>query len=509
VTLVRRIPNPSTVSLHRRIRSASTSSRRNDLGLALSDVVLIVVVVALRIGGGLFATSAYLILAVSAISSPLWSIRALSLNWLITMFNPGIAAPSGAAEAMRWLVIVAVALRALFSTFHLPAAGTPTGIVALSGFVFVVFIGSLGASYDQEVSVLKLLLFFAGSFGILATFHQASDRHRDVRRWLGVLSATVAILSLPLLFSDIGYLQNGRGFQGILNHSQAFGVFLAIAVVYLCNEVLVRHQRSMFLAAGLLSALVSLPATQSRTGVGALVSGFLLTCLLSALINRQGLRSVSRGLLSPKSVLAVHAALLALMFSFGDVRQAIEDFLFKQSQESSLSNAFYESRGFMAERSFANISSHPFWGIGFGISSNPGALEVRRDPLLSLPIGAPVEKGLLPLAVLEETGVIGFLFFLMLLAALLVPGALQGRFGPLWIACTCLAVNIGESIFLSFGAMGLYQWLILGYAVTPPAALRAPRRDVVSLWRRSRWTGVRSNANCSSDVAAANYLTSP
>jgi hypothetical protein len=354
--------------------------------------------------------------------------------------------------------------------------------------------------------VLKLLLFFAGSFGILLTFHQALDQRLEVSRWLGMLTATIAILSLPLIFNDIGYLQNGRGFQGLLNHSQAYGVFLALALVYLGNEVLIQRGRSRFLTAGFVIALVTLPATEARTGVVAIVSGFLLTCILGALINRQMLRKVFRGLVSTKSILAVHGLIVVLLFSIGGIRRMIEDFLFKHSEQSSLSDVFQESRGFMAERSFENIFAHPVMGIGFGISSDPASLEIHRDPVLSLPIGAPVEKGLLPLAVLEETGAIGFVFFLLLIAALLVPVASHGRFGLLWIACTCLAVNIGESIFLSFGAMGLYQWLILGFAVTRPTTLKTSGRSLRALSRQTRSMSPRSVATRSTG-AAATYLT--
>ena len=107
-------------------------------------------------------------------------------------------------------------------------------------------------------------------------------------------------------------------------------------------------------------------------------------------------------------------------------------------------------------------------------------MEVQRDPIFRLPVSAPVEKGMLATAVLEETGAIGALMFLVLLGSLLVPAARKGNFCHLWLGCTCLAVNFGESVFLSFGGMGLFIWLIIGYALFTPG--RGSRPSTSTAW---------------------------
>ena len=49
----------------------------------------------------------------------------------------------------------------------------------------------------------------------------------SLRRWFTTVQAVVIASSLPLILSSAGYFTNGVGFQGILNHPQAFGVYLA------------------------------------------------------------------------------------------------------------------------------------------------------------------------------------------------------------------------------------------------------------------------------------------
>lgn len=62
------------------------------------------------------------------------------------------------------------------------------------------------------------------------------------------------------------------------------------------------------------------------------------------------------------------------------------------------------SRGFLIARMFSNIEEHPFVGIGFGVSSTPEEMNITYDPIFGAPLSAPVEKGVLPVAIIEEFG---------------------------------------------------------------------------------------------------------
>src|SRR5262249_33043058 len=96
------------------------------------------------------------------------------------------------------------------------------------------------------------------------------------------------------------------------------------------------------------------------------------------------------------------------------------------------------------------------------------------DKVTGLPLSAPVEKGFLPTAVLEETGIFGAIFFALFLFSAMRLVVRRGDIVLAWIFFTCLFVNVGEMIFFSAGGLGLYIWLLMGWAAARRDAQRAP-----------------------------------
>lgn len=90
-------------------------------------------------------------------------------------------------------------------------------------------------------------------------------------------------------------------------------------------------------------------------------------------------------------------------------------------------------------------------------------MEVKRDPVLGLPTGASIEKGVAPLMVLEEVGVLGALFVALWLLRLLRSAARSGL-APFAVCMTVLLLNMGEATLFSAGGMGLLPMILLGWA---------------------------------------------
>jgi len=159
--------------------------------------------------------------------------------------------------------------------------------------------------------------------------------------------------------------------------------------------------------------------------------------------------------------------LSALIIASPILSEQINQFITKsgRSDASGLGEAYYESRGVLIDLMLENVASAPFRGIGFGIASHPRIMDIRRDPVLGLPIGASVEKGVMPLAVLEEVGVFGLLFVLLWLGMLLRRSARSG-IAPFTVVLTILYINLGESVFFSPGGMGMLCLILFGWAVT-------------------------------------------
>ena len=87
------------------------------------------------------------------------------------------------------------------------------------------------AAFSQpfEISALKITSWLIATTTIFSAWHglQPSERNTVSSRLFGGLTLLM-FLSLPLLPTSIGYYRNGRGFQGLLNHPQAFGLTMAL-----------------------------------------------------------------------------------------------------------------------------------------------------------------------------------------------------------------------------------------------------------------------------------------
>lgn len=120
---------------------------------------------------------------------------------------------------------------------------------------------------------------------------------------------------------------------------------------------------------------------------------------------------------------------------------------------------------------WSNITRQPWQGIGFGVASRPEDMHITRDPVLGLPVGASIEKGVMPLAVLEEVGIFGFLMVSTWLAFLLI-GSVRSGFGSMAVLLTALALNLGEYTLFSIGGFGMLPMLLMGWAVSARARNR-------------------------------------
>jgi hypothetical protein len=85
-----------------------------------------------------------------------------------------------------------------------------------------------------------------------------------------------------------------------------------------------------------------------------------------------------------------------------------KQFLLKygEKEDVSLLEQGLSSRQGLIDAMKSNIDRYPLTGIGFGIGSTPHARSnIQRDPILGLPLMATVEKGVLPIMILEELGI--------------------------------------------------------------------------------------------------------
>lgn len=425
----------------------------------------VAIAVALRVNSESTASLSYVALSAFALMGRPQAILSLALSWLFTMINPEIAPDAGAFG--RYLTLIAVTISAFirsgFLSRHVNIHYFTIATMILSGF-FVIH--SLMFSPMPDVSFLK-----ACSWGLAMTalvslwlgLKPHEFRATSHRLFLGL--AFVLIVSLPLLALPPGYAVNGTGFQGILNHPQAFGVTMALFGSWAGARVLGERRPSWGLIALAGSALVAVVLSEARTAGVGLILGLGLALALSQLFTGRRLLQISPGLTSGRVLLTLSGCLIAGLALAPALSRLATHFLSKSNRATggNLLDAYDASRGFLIDAMMANIAEDPLRGIGFGIASTPSMMVVQRDPIFGLPIGAAVEKGVMPLAVLEELGVIGAALVAGWLI-LLLRRAASGGLAPFAVCMTALLVNMGENILFSPGGQGLLILVLLGWA---------------------------------------------
>ena len=422
----------------------------------------------LRIASIPTANLSYLLIAAYALLGRAQTIQALALSWLFTMINPALASEASAAAIGRYVVIfaatISVAWRGKSSGSAFPIKRLSLLTLCLGVFMLI---HSLLFSAVVDVSVFKVLSWLAVVLTLLSAWQGLAAAQRralfDQLQWGLVL---LLLLSLPLLaIPGVGYLRNGTGFQGLLSHPQSFGPTVALVGALVGGRVMGESKPAWRDIALLGLCLVLVVLSEARTAGVAMVLGLLGSALLSPAFAGVSRTRMLPGLRSRRfqavALLAVAGVVVGGPFLAGK----LSAYLFKRTDATSLIEAADASRGALVEKMFWNIQDNPWTGIGFGIASEPELMEVERDSVLGLPLSAPVEKGVMPVAVVEELGIFGALAVLGWLLVVLRRGAQAGvqRFAVL---ITLVLVNFGESMFFSVGGMGMLLLILLTGAVT-------------------------------------------
>lgn len=397
-----------------------------------------------------------LALSVYALRGSRESVDALILLAFLIIFN------KGGISLGRWLVLLAAAGRMLVDTFGLnrPVPKVTNGFLL---YCISVFVLSFVVSPYPVISLFKIISFTLGVGTVLIQFHRT--RHLT-NYWISVLftlGAFILVASLPLYGTGLGYQRNGVGFQGILTHPQTYGPVLAPLTGLFTGLILFRGYRTYLIVGVTLLGWLGMYTSQARTSILATVLGVVIV-FATGLIFKSGewRAEVVRAITRPVTIGIILIVIIFTGTQWSLVQQKISQFLFKDAPSSSIESAMAESRGSLVNKSMQNFFANPMTGIGFGIPSNYNTFEVERGPF-GLPISATVEKGFMPAAVLEETGLVGAATLIIFLVMLFTPVIRYGTPIMIWMMISALSVNLGEMVFFSMGGMGFYFWIIMGF----------------------------------------------
>ena len=365
-------------------------------------------------------------------------IPALFLASLFIFLNPGLFPGSIEYQLFKHFLALSFAISMLIQGGVLQFR-----VLYLLGIAACLVLHSVYFSIMPDVSILKITLYFLYVITIYMSVSRLNDHDRFIllKKLCYFLNFSIFI-STFFLGSSYGYLRNGINFQGIFNHPQSYAIILTFSVIF--NLLMIKSSNSEKLHwAFLLLTFYHLFLTSSRTGI--LASVILFLYFVNYCYKKP--RSFSMRLIKRLSL----ASLVLVMFlNMGSVLNKNNSL----SGSAGIAESYEASRGFLFERMLVNITNQPYSGIGFGIGSLPEEMNVSRLSFLNLPYSAPVEKGILPIAIIEEVGIfLAGLFF----GYLLYLGYRLHRFKKDYflVFTGIILINLGEYVFFSPGGIGL------------------------------------------------------
>lgn len=403
------------------------------------------------------------------LSVPFWMIfgRTLLLysfilgGWFSSFVNPAFSESASYDALMKWVPVFAMLAFSALRIFRDSCISRP--ILWLVAFFWWVLLSSFFSSESFLISFLKLFSFCSFVASSIVVFSKPAYGW-TFERFLFLLIGFykfILVASLLMLMLGLGYERNGHGFQGVIQHPQAFGITLSPLVVAMAAANIDKLMKlNPKISAWVLGGLIFVVMSESRTAILSLILGFFtLFFLFFKSQKKRGL--IYAAVLAP--IFVVGLSLMQLDEGKGmKFSSEIEDIAFKGYEAESLGEGFYLSRGHILEGSFANIKDNWFLGIGFGIPSNKDLSGAVYDPVFGLPISLTVEKGVALVALFEEAGLPGFIIFILFLMSLFKAMLKASNYiVAIPVLVAILSVNIGEAVLFSVGGVGFFHWLII------------------------------------------------
>lgn len=368
------------------------------------------------------------------------AVKALVLLTIRSIFSTGVGVSIGSISTLKWILLMGLSAYVFIGK----GSRSPSFALflrAIIPYAMLIAVMSLLNSCYPLVSIFKL---FAWAFVFSAVVYGVYDSKRI--DWIGFLLlclGTVLVVSLGTLPLSLGFLRNGRGFQGITNHPNLYGLICAISfTVGMTYEWKSRNGKPLFLSLCGVEAFM----TRSRTSVFTIVI-VIVYYLFSADYP-----------LTEKIIAAFLMALvLGMVFAIIYINDpnhegSIWQFIFKGHDENLLYSRT-EQFGTQTDR----FADSPIIGNGF---MTPWKEGVRS---WSFSFDLQIEPGNLVLSVLGQTGLVGMVAFLAVFIYLysFTPKHLRIVYLTPFIMC------MGEMVFFSTNNIAVLLFVLFGVCFQP------------------------------------------
>ena len=271
-------------------------------------------------------------------------------------------------------------------------------------------------------------------------------------------------------------------FCGITNQSQALAPLTACAFAFTACDMLFVERK--FRLPHVMLLTLSLPVlylTRSRLALVTLTASMMIIIFYTA--RQMQIRADVRARLGQGVFL-----FLVFVFSLAVVSQiksgVMSEWIRKTSDarddKRSLTEALTSSRMGLIGESMRDFKRNPMIGMGFQVAE----YTKRQTRGRRFVISASVEKGVLPVMVLGETGILGATLFFLFLASFYYTCSQRKYYITITLFSVFLVTNMGEATFFSPGGGGGFLWMMCvvgGFALD---TILLYRSNVEAAWQQ-------------------------
>lgn len=312
----------------------------------------------------------------------------------------------------------------------------------------------------KDLALLRATLFAMTAFVILGSVAVLPFRGISYATSLGGVLREGGAAAANAAFQDIVRDGGKALFCGIMNHSQALSPILALSFAWLmCDMLFVEKRVRLPHVVLILLAMPMLYMTRSRVAFVTLVASLFMIYFYA--IRKIPVAHAVKRKIGAGMTLFIAATVAAMAVL--EVRDnTVSKWLRKtqdvdtDAQSRSLTEAMTSSRQGLIEYSMYEFRRNPLFGSGFQVAI------YNRDALKNqtFVFSASIEKGVLPVMVLGETGIVGAVLFAFFLISFYATATRRRLFVTITMFTLLLATNMGEATFFSPGGIGAVLWIL-------------------------------------------------
>lgn len=472
-----------TAAMHLSQPTPITSKTSVESFIASLTPIFLIILVRLAPFG--LSNFSYILVALYSLFGRRQAMVSFALLCLITTMTPAAGPAPSYAAILRHLSALTCSFSALL--LHPPIlkdAMQRQYFWVTTGLSVLLIAHSITLSFMPVLSLLKTLLFSITYISMLSAWGSLSATQRRLTFYqITTIFGLAAITGLALAVA--GRANMGPLYRGAFYHPQTAGVLMAIVATWAWISYAQRPRQSPVLLVTAITSTANVILSQARVGGLSLLAGLFGGLLVQPAVNaltrspRNPFNSLrlKRYRLAAILLTSISVALLAGVPLGGKINRWLTKY--GNTNQNVTVNSIVKSRQGLINRMLINIERFPTTGIGFGVpSSYQNKSIIATDPIFGLPVAAKIEKGVLPIAVIEELGIpLG----MVILSWLLIAVVIASRSSP--VACglvfATLGSNLAEYSLFATGGPGLFVMLMHAFSVSDSAPKQPEKSSVL------------------------------